>query len=96
MRRFMLILGAVATVLPVSMMTLPDTASARTRHHYHARAHGCRYSSGTAGLIAGAGTGAVIGSAAGGGVAGPLIGAVGGAFAGRAIDRSMTARKRCR
>jgi hypothetical protein len=41
--------------------------------------------------------GAVVGDKViGGGLAGPLVGAAAGALGGRAIDRSMTAKKRCR
>ena len=54
------------------------------------------YSSGTTGLIAGGATGAVVGSKVlGGGIVGTAAGAVGGAFAGRAVDRTITAKKRC-
>jgi uncharacterized protein YcfJ len=56
----------------------------------------CRHSSGTAGLIAGGAGGAVAGHEVLGGPIGTIAGAVGGAFAGRAVDRSMTAQKRCR
>ena len=95
MRRFILTLSAVMLALPV------PAAMARTHHHkvYHSTANyrHCRYSSGTTGLVAGGVGGAVIGSQViGGGLAGPLIGAVGGALGGRAIDRSMTAHRRCR
>ncbi|MDE1917117.1 MAG: hypothetical protein KGJ57_13050 [Sphingomonadales bacterium] len=56
----------------------------------------CRKSSGTTGLVAGGVAGAVVGGKViGGGVAGPLVGAAAGALGGRAIDRSMTAKKRC-
>ncbi|WP_343609096.1 glycine zipper domain-containing protein [Novosphingobium sp.] len=57
----------------------------------------CRHSSGTTGLVAGGVAGAVVGDKViGGGLAGPLVGAAAGALGGRAIDRSMTAKKRCR
>lgn len=75
------------------------------RHHYYSRAYYrpasygyryCRYSPGVTGLIAGGVGGAVIGSGLiGHGLLGPALGAVGGAFAGRAIDRSITAPRRC-
>jgi uncharacterized protein YcfJ len=56
----------------------------------------CRKSSGTTGLVAGGVAGAVVGGKViGGGLAGPLVGAAAGALGGRAIDRSMTAKKRC-
>lgn len=75
------------------------------RHHYYGRTYYrpayygyryCRYSPGAAGLIAGGVGGALIGSSViGHGLLGPAIGAVGGAFAGRAVDRSITAPRRC-
>lgn len=100
MRRFALSLGAAALLVPVSAALplassayageIKRTASGRTV------VKRCRHSSGTTGLIAGGVAGAVIGGEViGGGVAGPLIGAAGGALAGRAIDRSITAKKRC-
>ncbi len=91
MQRFILTLGAVALALPLA-------TPAVARHHYvhYAHARHCRYSSGTTGLVAGGVGGAIVGQQLiGGGIAGPLVGAVGGALAGRAIDRSMTAHKRC-
>jgi uncharacterized protein YjlB len=75
-----------------------DASPAFARHHYHSRVHHrvCRHSSGTAGLIAGGAGGALIGHALIGGPIGIAAGAVGGAFGGRAIDRRMTAHRRCR
>ena len=58
-----------------------------------------RHSDGTTGLIVGGVGGAVVGSSIAGrgnGTLGAIIGGVGGALGGRAIDRSMTAHKRCR
>lgn len=93
MRKLALALGAASLDLPA--MTVSETAQAR--HYYgHVVYKHCRHSRGTAGLVAGGVGGAVLGGAViGGGIAGPLIGAVGGALAGRAIDRSMTAKRRC-
>lgn len=66
-------------------------------YHGRSRYDHCRHSSGTTGLVAGGVGGAVLGGGLiGGGLAGPLIGGVAGALGGRAIDRSMTAKKRCR
>jgi uncharacterized protein YcfJ len=86
---------ALVAMLSLSMF---DAAPAFARHHYHGRVHHrvCRHSSGTAGLIAGGAGGALIGHALIGGPIGIAAGAVGGAFGGRAIDRSMTAHRRCR
>ena len=100
MRRLILTLGAAAALVPASASLPLIAASAQARPHHtysgHAVTKRCRYSKGTAGLIAGGVTGAVVGgSVIGGGVVGPLIGAAGGALAGRAVDRSMTAHRRC-
>lgn len=100
MRRFFLSLGAAAVLLPVSA-GLPLTeaafaAPAKKVASGTAVTKRCRKSAGTTGLVAGGVAGAVIGSSViGGGIAGPLIGAAGGALAGRAIDRTITAKKRC-
>lgn len=93
MKRAILALGALSLVLPMT------TADARTRHYYSSsRLHKvCRHSSGTTGLVAGGVGGAVIGSKViGGGLLGAAVGAVGGALGGRAIDRTITEKKRCR
>ncbi len=79
-------------------LTLPTAAFADNTRVYHGRTYykHCRHSSGTAGLVAGGVGGAIVGgSVIGGGLAGPLIGGVAGALGGRAIDRSMTAKRRC-
>lgn len=102
MRNLMLVLGAAAMAVPLTA-PLPLVGStsveAKAKKHYKARStyRTCRHSSGTAGLIAGGAAGAVVGSEViGGGLLGTAAGAVGGAFAGRAIDRTITAKKRCR
>ncbi len=79
--------------------SVPADAATR-RHHYYSRTHYsykvCRRSSGTTGLVAGGVGGALVGrSVLGHGLLGTAAGAVGGAVAGRAIDRSMTAHRRC-
>ena len=88
-----LFIAAIAALMPAA-------ASARHHHvrHYYGHAHvrRCRHSSGTAGLVAGGAGGALVGHALIGGPVGIAAGAVGGAFGGRAIDRSMTAHRRCR
>jgi outer membrane lipoprotein SlyB len=70
------------------LAAIPGNAEAR-------RVKVCRKSSGTAGLITGGAAGAVVGHAVLGGPVGIAAGAVGGAFGGRAIDRTITAHKRC-
>ncbi|MBU6268389.1 MAG: hypothetical protein KGN34_12670 [Sphingomonadales bacterium] len=100
MRRFFLTLAAATVLVPASagLPLVAGTAFAKQPATYHGKAvvKRCRKSSGTTGLIAGGVVGAVAGgSVIGGGIAGPLIGAAGGALAGRAIDRTITAKKRC-
>lgn len=108
MRRILLPLTAFAVMLPVSFAepVTMDPAGAhyskRSHYHYHGKTYfrhykRCRHSQGNAGLLAGGVGGAVVGSQViGGGIVGVAAGAVGGALAGRAIDRGMTARRRCR
>lgn len=99
MRIFGKTLTAVAlAATTATSVTVP--ADAARRHHYYSRTRYyhkvCRYSSGATGLVAGGVGGAVVGSKViGHGLLGVAAGAVGGAVAGRAIDRSMTAHRRC-
>ncbi len=95
------LLASLVLAMPVSAYA-DDHHDDRTRnsdrsYHGRSRYERCRHSSGTTGLVAGGVGGAVLGGGLiGGGLAGPLIGGVAGALGGRAIDRSMTAHKRCR
>ena len=92
----------MATALVSTTATAFDVpAEARTRHHYSSRTRYtykyCRHSSAATGKVVGGVTGAVVGSKVlGGGLLGAAAGAVGGVVAGGAIDRSMTAHRRCR
>jgi len=100
-RRLILSLSALSFVIPASFTLPTRPAEARKVETYSGNKQSdnkqCRYSSGTTGLIVGGVGGAVIGDKViGGGVLGPVVGAAGGALAGRAIDRSITAKKRCR
>ena len=84
----------------VPALAIPSSAQAK-KHYYNGHTYRhyrtCRHSSGTTGLVAGGVGGALVGNGIlGHGALGPVGGAVGGAFAGRAIDRSMTALSRCR
>lgn len=91
-RRLILSLAVAGLAVPASLAPTAALASPPPAHKKV-----CRHSAGTTGLIAGGAAGAVIGSKViGGGIAGPAVGAVGGAFAGRAIDRTITAKKRCK
>lgn len=100
MRRMMLTLGALAMAVPASValpgMATVAEAKAKKRYSSESRYRNCRPSSGTTGLIAGGVVGGVVGSKViGGGLLGAAAGAAGGALAGRAIDRTITANKRC-
>lgn len=102
-------LSAIIALLATATTSVPAEArhhyyrhyyAHRARHHYYGRTvyryRYCRYSSGGTGLIAGGVAGALIGHGLiGHGLLGTGLGAVGGAIAGRAIDRSMTAPRRC-
>ena len=79
---------------PVSAYADDNEPSTRVYHGHTYYKH-CRHSSGTTGLVAGGVGGAVVGAAAGGGIIAPIIGAAAGALGGRAIDRSVTAKRRC-
>lgn len=91
---------AVTSYVPIAAPANAHASSRYHTHRYHGKTHYahryCRYSSGTTGLVAGGVGGAVVGGKViGHGVLGPVVGAVGGAVAGRAVDRSMTSRRRC-
>ncbi len=91
--RIIMSLAVAAMALPIS---LPASAGNAPAASHPKPKKICRKSSGTTGLVAGGVVGAVLGDKIiGGGVAGPLLGAAGGAMAGRAIDRTITAKKRC-
>lgn len=101
MQRSLLSLTAFAVMLPAISVATPADAHRRSyrHHHYSGRTayRTCRHSPGSAGLIAGGVGGAVLGSKVlGHGVLGIAGGAVGGALAGRAVDRTLTANRRCR
>ena len=99
MRKLLLSLAAASLVVPATMAMPTTKAEAKKRYYGHSRRHvrTCRHSSGTTGLVAGGVGGALLGnSVLGHGALGTVGGAVGGAFAGRAIDRTITAKDRCR
>ena len=94
-----IIAGAALAATTATSFAVP--AEARTRHHYHSRTSYyykyCRHSSATTGKVVGGVTGAVVGShVLGGGLLGAAAGAVGGVVAGGAVDRTMSAPRRCR
>jgi outer membrane lipoprotein SlyB len=90
---------AATTATSVAIPTMPANAAT---HHHHYYGHTtyrhkvCRRSSASTGTIVGGVAGAVAGPGIiGHGLLGAAAGAVGGAVAGGAIDRSMTAHRRC-
>lgn len=93
-------LTAVA-LTATTVTAIADTADARTRrHHYYGstsyRHKVCRRSHATTGTVVGGVAGAVAGpSIVGHGLLGAVVGGVGGAVAGGAIDRTLTAHRRC-
>lgn len=102
MRSFMLTAAAASLAVPVSIALPAASASAQTHHartHHRVARHytRCRRSPGNAGLVVGGVGGALVGrSVFGHGLLGTVAGGVGGAFGGRAIDRTLTAHRRCR
>jgi outer membrane lipoprotein SlyB len=96
-------MGALVATSFASVSVPAEAHKSKYRHTHTTQYAGstyarrCRTSQGNAGLLAGGVGGAVVGSKAlGGGILGTAAGAVGGALAGRAIDRTLTARERCR
>ncbi|MBS0478050.1 MAG: glycine zipper 2TM domain-containing protein [Proteobacteria bacterium] len=99
MRNLMLSMGAAA--LTASALVAPGTADARNHYRTYYGKGGrtyCTRSGGTTGAVVGGVGGALIGNGiAGRGdkLLGTVAGGVAGAFAGRAIDRTITAPRRC-
>ena len=101
MQKFLMALSALSLSIPAAAVIPTGKAEARSRHEYRGhnrryQARRCRHSSGTTGLVAGGVGGAVLGNAVGGGLLGTLAGGAAGALGGRAIDRTITAKDRCR
>lgn len=104
MRKTIAVLSAFALAAPVAVPIQSAAAQTRTQKaktykgktYVHHRKK-CRYSPGRTGLIAGGVIGALAGPAIiGGGLLGNVVGGVGGALGGRALDRTITADRRCR
>ncbi|MEO5774149.1 MAG: hypothetical protein ABIQ32_08550 [Sphingomicrobium sp.] len=92
-------MATAAAATAATSFAVPADAATR-RHHYSSRStyayRVCRHSQGTTGLLAGGVAGAVVGrKVVGKGILGTAAGVVGGALAGRAVDRTMTAPRRC-
>lgn len=92
--------AALAVTAASGVVAVPADARTRHRHYYHGRTYYthkvCRRSHAVTGTVVGGVAGAVVGhSVLGHGLLGTAAGAVGGAVAGGAVDRSMTAHRRC-
>lgn len=99
MRKLMLALSA-ATMVATSIVPLAS-ADARKYREWRGRDGRtyCTKSNGTTGLVVGGVAGALVGrSIAGRGdkTVGTILGGVAGAFGGQAIDKTNTAKRRCR
>ena len=95
MRNLMLSMGAAA--LTASALVVPTAADARKHYRTYYGNGGrtyCTRSGGTTGAVVGGVGGALIGNGIAG--RGDKVGGVAGAFGGRAIDRTITAKRGCR
>jgi hypothetical protein len=101
MRNTILRLAALSLAIPTGGLAIAAPAdAATTRHHYSGRtayAHKyCRRSPASTGAVAGGIGGAVVGSQVlHHGLLGFGAGAIAGVVAGKAIDRTLTAKRRC-
>ena len=100
MRNFFSKMTMATAIAATAMTAVGSPAEARHRKHYYGRTaynyKYCRHSSATTGAVAGGVGGAVLGSQVlGHGLLGVGAGAVAGVVAGKAIDRTLTARRRC-
>ena len=97
MRNVMLALTAVSLAVPASFAVPTDQAQARKHYRGHNYQRRCTHSGGTTGMVAGGVGGALLGNSVfGHGALGTVGGAAAGALGGRAIDRTITAKRRCR
>lgn len=92
--------AAALAATTATSIAVPADAATLHRHHYYGRTAThykvCRHSSATTGKVAGGVAGALVGhSILGHGLLGAAAGAVGGVVAGGAVDRSLTAPRRC-
>ena len=101
----LMVAASVAATSGVPVMPVVTSAQAHSSYYYHThqlkgRTHYarkyCRRSSAATGKVVGGVAGAVVGSKVlGGGLLGAAAGAVGGVVAGGAVDRSLSANRRC-
>ncbi|MBN8808482.1 MAG: glycine zipper 2TM domain-containing protein [Sphingomonas sp.] len=104
MRKLMLALAA--TTIVASTVAVVPAAEAQSRKFYKYREWRgqdgrtyCRRSNGTTGLVVGGVAGALVGNGiAGRGdkLLGTVVGGAAGALGGQAIDKTVTAKRRCR
>ena len=103
MRKVLLALSAVSMV--GSTMIIPVSQAEARKHYQYREWRGrdgrtyCRRSNGTTGLVVGGVTGALVGhgiAGRGDKTLGAIVGGVAGAFGGQAIDKTITAKRRCR
>ena len=88
---------AVAAFAVASVPAIPASAkeTSTTRRPVYKGTKVCRHSKAETGAVAGGVGGAVAGAALGGGLLGTVAGGVAGVVGGKAIDRTITAKKRC-
>ena len=104
MKKLIVALSAAALTVPMVMPVQPAEAQSRHVKRYHGKSaryynhrRTCRRSPGNTGLIVGGVAGAIAGpSIVGHGLLGNIAGGAAGALGGRAIDRTITADRRCR
>lgn len=99
MRNIMLSMGAAA--LTATTLVVPTAADARKHRTYYGKGSRtyCTRSGGTTGAVVGGVGGALIGNGVAGRgdkLLGTVIGGAAGALGGRAIDKTITAKRRCR
>jgi hypothetical protein len=95
MRKTVLLSAMIATAAATAPVVMPTAATAADPHVYHGGAHHyrhrCKRSSGTTGLLAGAGVGGLGAAALGAGPVGLAAGVVGGGLLGRHLDKKHDA-----
>lgn len=102
MRKLLLAFGAMTMVATTVAVPVTPVEAKKYKYREWRGKNGktyCRRSNGTTGLVVGGVTGALVGnSVAGRGdkLLGTVVGGAAGAFGGQAIDKTITAKRRCR
>jgi len=100
-----LMLALAATTMVATTAIVPVSPAQAKKHYQYREWRGkngrtyCRRSDGTTGLVVGGVAGALVGNGVAGRgdkLLGTVVGGVAGAIGGRAIDRTVTAKRRCR